>query len=101
MIDDAFQRPESITTLVYISNQYKRIQGPKALFIPSKVMLFKMMLSCIGKDNPSDLWFNSGSSTLTLSKNKSSNKRSNSKNKSSTQKSEIETYSSESEESVE
>ena len=51
--DNQFKVPENNNSFVYIKSQYMYKNGPKALYIPNKILLFKLMIACIGKESPS------------------------------------------------
>ena len=43
-----FEIPKSFDDLVYMPDRYVEEHSPKVLYIPSKLMLFKLMRACIG-----------------------------------------------------
>ena len=52
-----FAIPESYDELVYRSDRYVEEYSPKVLYIPSKLILFKLMRACIGITKKDQLWF--------------------------------------------
>ena len=43
--------------LMYSVTRYIEGNSPKALYIPSKLVLFKLMRACLGVYDENDLWF--------------------------------------------
>jgi len=54
----AFVIPENKTDLVYEETRYTPGMAPKCIYVPSPILMFKLMRSCINCIKDEDLWFN-------------------------------------------
>lgn len=53
-----FEIPEDKTDLVYEESRFTKGNAPKCIYVPSPILMFKLMRSCINCINPEDLWYN-------------------------------------------
>ena len=53
-----FKKPTGPEDWAYSSERFEMISTPKLVFIPNKLMMLKMMRSCIQVLDEKDLWFN-------------------------------------------
>ena len=44
--------------LVYHESRYTEDYSPLVIYVPSKMVLVKLMRACMACDDPSDLWIN-------------------------------------------
>ena len=56
-METEFAIPTSEGDLVYRSDRYIDGQSPKCIYIPSKLILWKMMRACLDIKDTKDLWF--------------------------------------------
>ena len=49
---------EDKNELVYDESYYKEEYSPRIIYLPSKLVMIKMMRACIGVDKPQNLWIN-------------------------------------------
>ena len=50
--------PEKIDQNVYHESRYREEGSPNVNYIPRKEMMWKLMRSCIGVEDPNGLWIN-------------------------------------------
>ena len=50
--------PKVKEDMVYEESRYKKGESPKSIYVPSHILMFKLMRACINVTAPEDLWFN-------------------------------------------
>ena len=53
-----FLKPKDFSDLVYKKDRYAQDCSPAFVFIPSKILMLKLMRACIEVHREEDLWFN-------------------------------------------
>jgi hypothetical protein len=61
--DDDFGKSDFIIPkvkedLVYDESRFKKGESPKCIYVPSPILMFKIMRACINVIKKEDLWFN-------------------------------------------
>lgn len=56
--------PFSIDKNIYPDSRYCAEHSPMIIYVPSRVIMIKLMRACMGCDKPEDLWFNNGSDQI-------------------------------------
>ena len=51
-------KPKEITDWVYPNSFYNKKRSPSCIYIPSKLIMIKIIRACIGVMNPKNLWIN-------------------------------------------